>query len=73
MELLNVKCQEIPATSSQKLYKQPFSISGNVSKKNAKEDIYKLLKNKIPDNTQSDPFFENWLVDMSKVCKLFCS
>ena len=68
--------RKVPRNSSyffSKLYKQPFSISGNVSKKNAKEDIYKLLKNKIPDNTQSDPFFENWLVDMSKVCKLFCS
>ena len=42
-------------------------------KKMRKKIFINFLKNKIPDNTQSDPFFENWLVDMSRVCKLFCS
>ena len=27
----------------------------------------------MTESLQSDPFFENWLVDMSKVCKIFCS
>ncbi len=56
-----------------KLYQTPFSISGHVCKKNSKGDIHKLLKSEIPAKIQYDPFYENWLVDMSNICKIFCS
>tara|TARA_B100000579_G_C22673384_1_gene776738 strand:- start:232 stop:873 length:642 start_codon:yes stop_codon:yes gene_type:complete len=56
----------------QKLYQFPFSVSGKVKKNNAKEDIKTLLKFQIPENIQYDPFYENWLIDMSKICKMFC-
>ena len=56
-----------------KLYQTPFSISGHVCKKNSKSDIHKLLKSEIPAKIQYDPFYENWLVDMSNICKIFCS
>jgi hypothetical protein len=57
----------------QKLYQFPFSIFGNVHKNNTKTDIKKLLNYKIPGKLQRDPFYENWLDDMSQTCKLFCS
>ena len=56
-----------------KLYKHSFALVGSVSKINAKKDIKKILKNKIPLDIQSDTFFEDWVEDMSNVCKIFCS
>ena len=57
----------------QKLYEHPFALFGSVSKSNAKKDIKKVLKNQIPLDIQSDTFYEDWIEDMSNVCKLFCS
>lgn len=56
-----------------KLYESPFSVFGAISKKNAKADIHKLLKSKIAKNILCDEYYRNWLVDMSNVCKIFCT
>ena len=51
----------------------PFSISGYINLSSAKKDIYELLEKKISNDIKCDPFYESWLDDMSKVCKIFCS
>lgn len=56
-----------------KLYKHSFALFGSVSKINAKKDIKKVLENQIPLDIQSDTFYEDWIEDMSNVCKIFCS
>lgn len=57
----------------QKLFQTPFSIMGSVRKNRARSDIKKLIECKIPIGIQSDSFFENWVDDMSLVCREFCS
>ena len=56
-----------------KLYKHSFALFGSVSKINAEKDIKKVLKHQIPLDIQSDTFYEDWIKDMSNVCKIFCS
>ena len=55
-----------------KLNKISFSISGKVGRCNTKEDINNLLKEEIPKKIQNEQFYQNWLLDMSDICKLFC-
>ena len=56
-----------------KLCQFPFSLYGYVRHDSAKEDIRKLLKDEIPKHLQFDLFYEDWLEDMSNMCKIFCS
>ena len=56
-----------------KFYQTPFSISGFVNQSNIKEDIDDLLNIKIFQDLQFDPFYKYWLIDMSQICKEFCS
>lgn len=56
-----------------KIKKYPLSISGVVSKNTSKRDIYKLLNNEISDEIKSEPFYVNWLDDMSKISQVFCN
>ena len=51
----------------------PTSIFGHITLSSAKRDIYKLLEKNISSDIRCDPFFKNWLDDMSRVCKIFCS
>ncbi len=51
----------------------PFSIFGYVTLSSAKKNIHELLEKKISNDIKCDPFYERWLDDMSKVCKIFCS
>tara|TARA_X000000950_G_C13818186_1_gene620748 strand:+ start:791 stop:1429 length:639 start_codon:yes stop_codon:yes gene_type:complete len=55
-----------------KLLKFLSSISGFVNYSSANKDIKTLLKEKLPQNIKSDPFYEKWIQDMSCICKLFC-
>ena len=74
-DLIGILEREVPPEAPfffQKLNQLHFSISGNIRKNHAKEDIHKLLKYEIPKNIQYNPFYENWLVDMCNICKIFC-
>ncbi len=57
----------------EKIKKYPHSISGVVSKNTSIEDIYTLLNNELSDEIKSEPFYGNWLEDMSKISQLFCN
>lgn len=54
------------------LTQKPFGIFGNVSKDNAKNDIKKVIESSIPKNLQADSFYQSWVLDMAKVCQVFC-
>ena len=50
----------------------PFSTSGYVSSENSLKDISKLTEGKLPSKIRKNIFFDNWLKDMSEICKMFC-
>ena len=56
-----------------KINKISFSISGKVAKSKAKEDIHALIKNELPKKILYEPFYQDWLIDMSNICKTFCT
>ena len=56
-----------------KIKKYPHSISGVISKNTCKKDIYMLLNNQISDEIKSEPFYVNWLDDMSEISQAFCN
>ena len=60
-------------TFFKKFYKTPLSISGHINRISAKKDINELLKRTVSNDIKFDPFYENWLEDMSEICKFFCS
>lgn len=51
----------------------PFSISGFVNEKNAKKDIDELIENQLKKKIKLSLFYNHWLDDMSRICKMFCS
>ena len=68
--------RKVPEKSDQffkKFNNFPYSISGYITLHSAKKDIYELLEKKISNDIKCDPFYESWLDDMSRVCKIFCS
>ena len=69
-----LKRQPLPINKSffQAIYKSIFEVTGFVRKSKSKQDIKNLLVNSLPKNIQCNPFYDIWLDDMSKVCKLFC-
>ena len=56
----------------QKLMKNDFEIRGIVNLINLREDIDNLVKEIIPNQLGSNPFYNTWLLDMETVCKIFC-
>ncbi len=71
--ILKRKTPKHTDTFFKKFYKTPLSISGHVNRISAKKDINELLKQKISNEVRFDPFYDYWLEDMSKICKVFCS
>ena len=55
----------------QKLLQYPFSVVGQVSKKNSIDDIKDILKDEISPELQVDPFYQKWVEDMAEVSKIF--
>ena len=70
--VLNRKSPKNCMNFFKKLLKTPFSLSGIVSQKNTRIDIEKHLKHNISKSIQYDSFYDNWLNDMSEICKMFC-
>lgn len=60
------------ASFFQKLMKNDFEIRGIVSLVNLREDIDNLVKEIIPNQLGSNPFYNSWLLDMEAICKVFC-
>jgi hypothetical protein len=56
----------------QELMQIKVSITGQVRKKSSIQDIRDILENEIPTEIQCYPFYKSWIIDMSKVSKLFC-
>ncbi len=56
----------------QELSKSISSISGFVHKNNAKEDIQNIFNDFLPSIIHNHIFFNTWLDDMSRICKIFC-
>ncbi len=50
-----------------------FSISGKVVKSKAKDDIHALIKDELPKKILYEAFYQDWLIDMSNICKTFCT
>ena len=50
----------------------PFSTAGHVSLENSFLDINKLIEKRIPSKIRNNLFYENWIKDMSEICKMFC-
>ena len=59
-------------TFFQTLMKNDFEIKGTVSLINLREDIDNLVKEIIPKQLGSNPFYNTWLLDMETVCRTFC-
>tara|TARA_B110000858_G_C17700167_1_gene425532 strand:+ start:318 stop:992 length:675 start_codon:yes stop_codon:yes gene_type:complete len=55
-----------------KLMQKPFMVIGKVFKDTSAENIQKILENNISDDLMADPFYMRWVLDMAKVCKIFC-
>ena len=72
LAILNRKAPEDSNLFFSELNISPFSISGYVSLENSFKDISKLTEEKIPSNIKENLFYENWLKDMSEICKMFC-
>lgn len=66
------KAPEGAQTFMQNLMYLSFSLAGKVDKENAAQDIKKIVQEDIPFELKEDPFYETWLIDMAKVCKIFC-
>ena len=47
-------------------------VIGKVFKDASAENIQKILENNISDDLMADPFYMRWILDMAKVCKIFC-
>ena len=74
-EHLKIIKRGIPQESEfffKKLLKFLSSISGFVNYSSANKDIKTLLKGNLSQDIISDPFYEEWIKDMSSICKLFC-
>ena len=56
----------------QKVLKKNLGVKGQVRKASALADIEIILKEKIDKEIQNDPFYDEWLLDISKVCIVFC-
>ena len=56
-----------------KLTQFPFISVGRVSKKFIRQDIKKILEEKIPAEIQNEQFYELWLNDMINMSDLFCN
>ena len=56
-----------------KLTQFPFISVGRVSKKFIRQDIKKILEEKIPAEIQNEQFYEFWLNDMINMSDLFCN
>ena len=54
------------------LLKLSFTISGEVQKKTAKDDIRNLLFEELPKEIQKKSFYKDWVNDMAQLCKTFC-
>jgi hypothetical protein len=54
------------------LLKLSFTISGEVQKKTAKDNIRNLLFEKLPKEIQKKIFYKDWVNDMAQLCKTFC-
>ena len=73
-EQLKIVNRKIPKKSNfffNKLFKSLNSVTGFVTNNHPKHDIKRIL-NQLSIDIKYDPFFEVWLDDMSKLCKLFC-
>ena len=55
-----------------KLILEPFSASGQLSKKSSLSDIQNILDKKVSCSLKNNIFYTNWVKDMSKVCNIFC-
>ena len=55
-----------------KLILEPFSASGQLSKKSSLSDIQNILDKKVSYSLKNNIFYTNWVKDMSKVCNIFC-
>ena len=58
----------------QKLIESDFQFAGKVTvrKSHAVADIQNILEDEISDELKADPFYPYWVMDMAKICQLFC-
>jgi hypothetical protein len=55
----------------QKLMQIPFKVTGLISIKDPIKNIHDILYSVIPENLREDSFYDDWLNDMSEICKAF--
>lgn len=55
------------------LIENSFSVFGEVHRETTLVDIRKILKDGIPKPIQNYPFYNDWINDMSSVCRAFCA
>lgn len=55
-----------------KLLRDPFNINHEVFKKSSREDIKDILDATISSKLRDDIFYNKWVIDMAKICNLFC-
>ncbi len=72
---LAIVCRQVPSGADsffQTLMQTSFSVTAEVRKECALNDIRAVLATTIPDNMQRVPFYHIWLSDMAKISEVFC-
>ena len=72
LSIVERKAPETANNFFKKFITKPFSIDGHVHKKNSLKDVQGILKKINPIKLEDNSFYKNWVIDMAKVCKIFC-
>ena len=55
-----------------KVSERPLNVIGIVGKKSCVEEILALLEDEISEDLKSSDFYMQWVIDMARVCNIFC-
>ena len=55
-----------------KVSERPLNVIGIVGKKTCVEEILALLEDEISEDLKSSDFYMQWVIDMARVCNIFC-